>query len=63
MPLSPSLFGIYIDKLEECLEDACCDGLSLIGMVIIISLYVDYIILLSRSHDDIDMWLKILQDY
>ena len=25
-PLSPSLFGIYIDKLEGCLEEAGCVG-------------------------------------
>jgi hypothetical protein len=25
-PLSPTLFDIYIDKLQDCLEDAICVG-------------------------------------
>jgi hypothetical protein len=39
-PLSPTLFGIYIDKLEDCLEEVGCVGLTLIGIVIILLLYV-----------------------
>jgi hypothetical protein len=27
-PLSPTLFGIYIDKLEACLEETICVGIS-----------------------------------
>jgi hypothetical protein len=33
-PLSPTLFRIYIDKLEECLEKAGCVGPTLTGIVI-----------------------------
>ena len=36
-PLSPTLFGIYIDKLEECLEKAGCVGPTLTGIVINLS--------------------------
>jgi hypothetical protein len=28
-PLSPTLFGIYIEKLEGCLEEAGCVGSTL----------------------------------
>jgi hypothetical protein len=38
-PLSPTLFGIYIDKLEECLEKAGCVGPTLTGIVINLLLY------------------------
>ena len=45
-PLSPTLFGIYIDKLEECLEKAGCVGPTLTGIVINIILYVNDIVLM-----------------
>ena len=35
-PLSPTHFGIYIDKLEECLESIGCNGPKLIGIVILL---------------------------
>jgi hypothetical protein len=44
----PYPFGIYIDKLEDCLEEVGCVGLILVGIVIIILLYVDDIIFVER---------------
>jgi hypothetical protein len=48
-PLSLNLFGTYIDKLEDWLEDPGCVSLTLVGIFIILLLYVDYIILMARS--------------
>jgi hypothetical protein len=53
-PLSPTLFGIYIDKLEEFLEEAGCVGPTLTDIVINqLLLYVDDIVLMGRSPNDL----------
>jgi hypothetical protein len=52
-PLSPTLFGIYIDKLEDCLEEVGCVGPTLTGIVIILLLYTDDIVLMVRSPYDL----------
>jgi hypothetical protein len=57
-PLSPTLFGIYINKLEGCLEEAGCVNTSLVGIVIILLLYVDDIVLMVRSPYDLNKQLK-----
>ena len=59
-PLSPTLFGIYIDKLEDCLEEAGCADTFLAGIVIILLLYADDIILLARDPSDLDKQLRLL---
>jgi hypothetical protein len=51
-PLSPSLFGIYIDKLEDCLEKTGCVHPTLTGIVI--NIYVDDIFLMPRSPHDLE---------
>jgi len=61
-PLSPTLFGIYIHNLEECLEDAGCVGCMINSIIINLLLYAGNIILLENSHDDIGNELRILQD-
>jgi hypothetical protein len=53
-PLSPTLFGIYIDKLEECLEKTSCVGPTLTIIVINLLLYADNIALMARSPRDLE---------
>jgi hypothetical protein len=48
-PLSPTLFGIYIDKLEDCLEVAGCFGPPLASIVIIFLLYVHDIVRMEKN--------------
>ena len=62
-PLSPTLFGIYIDKLKGYLEEAGCDGTILAGIVVILLLYADDIVLLARCPSDLDKQLRLLKDF
>jgi hypothetical protein len=62
-PLSPTLFDIYIDKLEDCLEKAGCVGPTLTGIVINLLLYADDVILMVRSPHDLENKLRILKDF
>ena len=57
--MSATLFGIYIDKLEECLEKAGCVGPTLTGIVINILLYADDILLMARSPHDLENQLRM----
>ena len=62
-PLSPTIFGFYIDKLEGCLEEAGCAGTILVGIVIILLLYDDDSVLLARCPFILDKKLRILKDF
>ena len=61
MSLVPYPFGIYIDKLEDCLEEEGCVRPTLTGIVINILLYANDIILMTRSPHDLGMQLIILK--
>jgi hypothetical protein len=60
--LSPTLFGIYIDKLEDCLEVVGCVGPTLASIVIILLLYADDIVLMERNIYALNKKLRILKD-
>ena len=62
-PLSPALFGIYIGKLEGCLEEVDYAGTILAGIVIILLLYADDIVLLARCPSDLDKQLRLFKDF
>jgi hypothetical protein len=61
--MSPTLFGIYNDKLEGFLEEASCFSPTFTGIVIILPLCVDVIVLMASSPYDLDKKLKILKDF
>jgi hypothetical protein len=61
-PLSPTIFCIYIDKLEYCLEKAGYVEPTLTGIVNLI-LYDDDISLMERSPHDVKNELRILKDF
>ena len=60
--LSPILFGIYIDKLEDFFEKEGCVGPTLTSIVMNLLLYADDIFLMARSPHDIENKLRILKD-
>jgi hypothetical protein len=62
-PLSPTLFSIYIDKLEDCLEEASCVGPTLTGIVTILLLYLNDIFIMARSPRDLENHLRILKEF
>ena len=49
-PLSPTLFGLYIDKLEEWLNKANGEEIQLAEYVIRLLLYADDLILIAKQH-------------
>jgi hypothetical protein len=57
--LSPTLFGIYIDKLEDCLEKEGYVGPTLSGIIINLLLYADDIVLMAGSPHDLENQLLI----
>ena len=61
--LSPTIFVIYIDKLEKCLEEACDADTILAEIVIILLLYVDNIVLMARHPFDLNKQIRILKDF
>ena len=47
-PLSPTLFGLYIDELETYFDEINEDSPWLSNIVVAILCYVDHVVLLSR---------------
>jgi hypothetical protein len=62
-PLSPTIFGIYIDKLEKLLKEVGCVGPTLTGIVINLILYTNDIVLMARSPHDLENQQRILKDF
>ena len=60
-PMSPTLFGLYIDQLELHLKAHSQDAPALQGHKVPILLYADDIVLLSKSSSGLQHLLDILQ--
>ena len=60
-PMSPTLFGLYIDQLESHLMSHAQDAPDLQGQKVPVLLYADDIVLLSRSPADLQHLLHVLQ--
>ena len=62
-PLSPTLFDLYIDKLEECLNLQGGDGVRLGEFVIKLLLYADDIVFIYKSVHGLKMHLYALEKF
>ena len=62
-PLSPTLFGLYIDKLEEWLNFQGWDGVWFGEFVIKLVLYVDDLVLISKSSHGLQKHLYALEHF
>ena len=61
--LSLTIFGIHIDKLEGCLEEVGCVGMTLVSTIIILFLYANDIVFKARSPYDLNKQLKFLKEF
>ena len=59
-PLSPTLFGLYIDEAAEYIERDGGPGASLAGVLIPILLYADDIVLISDSPRGLQQHIEAL---
>lgn len=62
-PMSPTLFGLYIDQLELHLKAHSQDAPDLHGQKVPILLYADDIVLLSKSPSGLQHMLDVLQAF
>ena len=62
-PLSPTLFGLYIEKLEVWLSRTNGESVHLAGYVVKLLLYVDDIILISKITHGLRKHLKALEHF
>jgi len=64
-PLSPTLFGLYLDDLEEAMraKQHLLDSPSLAGIMLLALLYADDLALVSMSMAGLQAQLDVLQEY
>jgi hypothetical protein len=60
-PLPPHIVGMCIDELEKYLDEVDGDSLCLLDMMVAILLYVDNVVLLSRSEASLQTTLMYLK--
>ena len=62
-PLSPTLFGLYIDKLGAWLSKTNDEGVHLAGYVVKLLLYADDLILISQTTHSLREHLRALEHF
>ena len=63
LPLSPTLFGIYIDEITDFIARKGGNGVDIGGMQVRLLLYANDIVLLSESEHDLQKHLNALDDF
>ena len=62
-PLSPTLFGLYIDEVADFIIRGGGGGVDISGTPVHIMLYADDIILVSESQEGLQLHLQALDDF
>ncbi|MCO5558046.1 hypothetical protein L7F22_011621 [Adiantum nelumboides] len=62
-PLSPTLFGLYIDEIVSFIQSSGGEGVELGGTTVHILLYADDIVLVSESAEGLQQHLRGLDDF
>ena len=62
-PLSPTLFGLYIDEIVDFIQHRGGDGVEMGGTTVHILLYADDIVLISESAEGLHQHLLGLDDF
>jgi hypothetical protein len=63
-PLSPLLFGLFIDRLESCLTACALTlGVRVTGRLLHAILYANDIVLLAESAHDLHALLDVLEEF
>ncbi len=60
-PLSPTLFGLYVDKLKDWMNKTLGGGVQLVKYMVKLLLYVDNFILIAQTTKDLREHLRILK--
>ncbi|MCO5546768.1 hypothetical protein L7F22_000204 [Adiantum nelumboides] len=62
-PLSPTLFGLYIDEIVDFIQHRGGDGVEIWGTTVHILLYADNIVLVAESAEGLQRHLLALDDF
>ena len=62
-PVSPTLFGLYIDEISYYINKGGDRGASSIGVWIMLLLYADDIVLITDSHEGLQKHLDALHTF
>ena len=61
--LSPLLFSLYINDLEQCLENKGAEGVELWDIRLCAMLYADDLVLLAETEQDLNLQMQVIGNY